>query len=112
MDGRKFSKFAEELWNGESIGRSEGDTLVVETTGFNELTWIDAAGVPHSKGMKVTERIRRLDADNMEIVSIVEDPARYTKPWGFTTYPKRLAGELLEYICDENEKDVNRLVGK
>jgi hypothetical protein len=112
MDGRGFSKYAEELWNGESIGHWEGDTLVIETQGFNDKTWIDAAGVPHSTGMKVTERIRRLDAENLEIVSIIDDPAMYTKPWGFTTYPKLLKGELLEYICNENEKDVERMVGK
>jgi hypothetical protein len=112
MDGRKHSKFAEELWNGESIGHWEGDTLVVETQGFNDITWIDAAGVPHTKDMKVTERITRLDMDNMEIVHIVDDPALFTKPWGFTTYPRRLKGELLEYVCAENEKDVAHMVGK
>jgi hypothetical protein len=112
VDGRKHSKFAEDLWNGESVGHWEDDTLVVETVGFNEKTWIDAAGVPHSKDMKVTERIRRLDAENMEIVSTVDDPKMYTKPWSFTTYPKRLDGEILEYICNENEADVQHLVGK
>jgi hypothetical protein len=112
LDGRKHSEFAEELWNGESIGHWEGDTLVVETKGFNDITWIDAAGVPHSKNMKVTERITRLDADNMEIVNIIDDPEMFTKQWSFTTYPKRLKGELLEYICNENEKDVQHMVGK
>jgi hypothetical protein len=112
MDGRKHSQFAEELWNGESIGHWEGDTLVIETIGFNELTWIDAAGVPHTKDMKVTERITRLDTDNMEIVSMIDDPKMFTKTWGFTTYPQRLKGELLEYICNENEKDVPHLFGK
>jgi len=112
IDGRKHSKFAEDLWNGDSIGHWEDDTLVVETVGFNEKTWIDAAGVPHSKDMKVTERIRLLDADNMEIVSTVDDPPMYAKPWSFTTYPKRLHGEILEYICNENEADVRHLVGK
>ena len=112
VDGRKHSKFAEDLWNGESVGHWEDDTLVVETVGFNEKTWIDAAGVPHSKDMKVTERIRLLDADNMEIVSTVDDAPMYTKPWSFTTYPKRLHGEILEYICNENEADVRHLVGK
>jgi len=86
--------------------------LVVETVGFNERTWIDAAGVPHSKDMKVTERIRLLDADNMEIVSTVDDARMYTKPWSFTTHPKRLQGEILEYICNENEADARHLVGK
>jgi hypothetical protein len=112
MDGRKFSKFADDLWNGESVGHWEDDTLVVETTGFNDKTWIDAAGVPHSTQLKVTERIHRLDVDNMEIVNTVNDPVMYTKPWSFTTYPKRLEGELLEYICNENEKDVQHFPGK
>ena len=112
IDGRGFSKFAESLWNGESIGRWDGDTLVVETRGFNDKTWIDAAGVPHSIDMKVTERIRLLDADTMEIVSTVDDEAMYTAPWSFTTHPKRLLGEILEYICNENEADVKHLVGK
>jgi hypothetical protein len=111
VDGRKHSKFAEDLWNGESVGHWEDDTLVVETVGFNKKTWIDAAGVPHSKDMKVTERIRLLDADNMEIVSTVDDARMYTKPWSFTT-PKRLHGEILEYICNENEADVRHFVGK
>jgi hypothetical protein len=112
VDGRKHSKFAEDLWNGDSIGHWEDDTLVVETIGFNERTWIDAAGVPHSKDMKVTERIRLLDANNMEIVSTVDDPRMYASPWSFTTYPKRLKGEILEYICNENEVDTPHLVGK
>jgi hypothetical protein len=112
MDGRKPSQFADELWMGESTGHWEGDTLVVETTGFNDKTWIDAAGVPHSTKLKVTERFTRLDADNLEIVNIVDDPVMYTRTWSFTTYPKRLKGELLEYICNENEKDVQHLLGK
>jgi len=111
-DGRGFSKFAEDLWNGESIGHWEGDTLVVETQGFNERTWIDAAGVPHSSDMKVTEHIRVLDANNMEIVSTIHDPKMYSQDWSFTTHPKKLDGEILEYICNENEKDSQHLVGK
>jgi hypothetical protein len=85
---------------------------VVETTGFNDRTWIDAAGLPHSTKLKVTERITRLDAENMEIVSIIDDPEMYSKKWSFTTYPKKLKGELLEYICNENEKDVQHFSGK
>jgi hypothetical protein len=68
--------------------------------------------VPHSTQLKVTEHIRRLDAENMEVVSTVNDPVMYTKPWSFTTYPKRMKGELLEYICNENEKDVQHFPGK
>lgn len=112
MDGRGFSPNAEDLWIGESIGHWDGDTLVVETSGFNDRTWIDAAGIPHSTQLKVIERIRRLDMDNMEIVSTIDDPVMFTKPWSFTTYPKRLHGELMEYICNENNRDVQHLVGK
>jgi hypothetical protein len=112
MDGRGFDEFADNLWNGESIGHWEGDTLVVDTKGFNDRTWIDAAGLPHSTNMKVTERITRLDATNMEITSIIDDPEMYSKKWSFTTYPKKLKGELLEYICNENEKDVQHFSAK
>ena len=111
-DGRKFSKFAQDLWNGESIGHWEGDTLVVETTGFNERTWIDAAGVPHSTDMKVVEHIRLLGPNDLEIVSTVQDQKMFSAPWSFTTHPTRLKGEILEYICNENEKDSQHLVGK
>jgi len=110
-DGRPHSA-ADQLWNGDSIGHWEDDTLVVETTGFNDRTWIDAAGVPHTTEMKVTERMRRLDGERMEIVSTIDDPKMYTQPWSFTTYPKRLHGEIMEYICNENEKDVQHLLGK
>lgn len=111
-DGRGFSKFADDLWNGESIGHWDGDTLVVETQGFNDRTWIDAAGVPHTTEMKVTERIRLLDPNNLEIVSTVHDPKMYSQDWSFTTHPKKLDGEILEYICNENEKDTQHMVGK
>ena len=80
--------------------------------GFNERTWIDAAGVPHSKDMKVIEHIRLLDANNMEIVSTVHDPKMYSEDWSFTTHPKKLDGEILEYICNENEKDTQHMIGK
>ena len=111
-DGRGFSKYAEELWNGESIGHWEDDTLVVQSKGFNDKTWIDAAGVPHTTDMLVTERIRLLDDKNMEIISTVHDPAMYTADWSFTTHPKKLDGEIMEYICNENEADVKHMVGK
>ena len=62
--------------------------------------------------MKVIEHIRLLDAKNMEIVSTVHDPKMYSEDWSFTTHPKKLDGEILEYICNENEKDAAHLVGK
>jgi hypothetical protein len=112
MDGRPHDPKAEETWLGDSIGHWEGDTLVVETVGQNDITWIDAAGIPHSKDMKVIERITRTDLGHMEIVHTIEDPKTFSKPWSFTTKPTLLKGELIEYICQENNKDIEHLVGK
>jgi hypothetical protein len=111
MDGRPHNPQAEETWLGDSIGHWEGDTLVVETVGQNDITWIDAAGIPHSKDMKVTERITRTDLGHMEIVNIVDDPKTFSRTWSFTTHPTMLKGELIEYICQENYRDVEHLVG-
>ena len=74
MDGRPHDPKVEHTWLGDSIGHWEGDTLVVETVGQNDITWIDAAGIPHSSDMKVTERITRTDFGHMEIVHIDRGP--------------------------------------
>jgi len=112
MDGRPHDPKVEQTWLGDSIGHWEGDTLVVDTVGQNDITWIDAAGIPHSTDMKVTERITRPDLGHLEIVHIIEDPKTFSKPWTFTTKPSMLKGELIEYICQENNKDIEHLVGK
>src|SRR5437588_57947 len=93
-------------------GRWDGDTLVVDTVGQNDKTWLDQSGIPHSTELHVIERIKRIDMGHMEIEHIVEDPKTFTKPWTFTTKPTLLPGELIEYICQENEKDVDHLFGK
>lgn len=112
LDGRPHDPRVEYTWLGDSIGHWEGDTLVIETVGQNDITWIDAAGIPHSTDMKVTERIRRPDFGHLEIEHIIDDPKTFSKPWSFTTHPSLLNGELIEYICQENNKDVDHLVGK
>lgn len=112
LDGRKHDPNVEETWLGDSIGHWEGDTLVVETVGQNDISWLDEAGVPHSKDMKVTERISRPDFGHLTIENIVDDPKTFSKPWSFTTHPSLLKGELIEYICQENNRDVERLIGK
>jgi len=100
------------LWMGDSIGHWEGDTLVVETVGQNDITWIDESGIPHSNEMKVIERISRPDFGHLTIEHTIDDPKTFSKPWSFTTHPSLLKGELIEYICQENNKDVQHLVGK
>jgi len=112
LDGRGHPKDLNPNWFGHSIGRWDGDTLVVETVGQNDITWIDAAGIPHSTDMKVTERIRRPDYGHLEIEHTIDDPKTFSRPWSFTTHPSLLQGELIEYICQENNKDVEHLVGK
>ena len=112
MDGRGHDPKVEYTWLGDSIGHWEGDTLVVETVGQNDITWLDEDGTPHSADMKVTERIRRPDYGHLEIEHTIDDPKTFSKPWKFTTRPVLLRGELIEYICQENNKDVEHLFGK
>jgi hypothetical protein len=112
MDGRPHDPTVEDSWLGDSIGHWEGDTLVIETVGQTERSWIDMAGIPHSAAMKVTERISRPDLGHLEIVHIIDDPKTFTKTWQFTTRPSLLRGELIEYICQENNKDLEHLIGK
>jgi hypothetical protein len=112
MDGRPHDPNVVESWLGDSTGHWDGDTLVVETVGQNDISWIDESGIPHSSDMKVTERISRPDLGHLKIDHLIEDPKTFSKPWTFTTNPSLLKGELIEYICQENNKDVQHLVGK
>jgi len=97
---------------GRSAGKWDGDTLVVDTVGFNGKAWIDAAGLPTTESLHVIERFRRTDLGHLEIEHTIDDPEAYTKPWNFTIRPILLDGELMEYICQENNLDVKHLVGK
>jgi hypothetical protein len=112
MDGRAHDPNVQDTWLGDSIGHWEGDTLVIDTVGQNDKTWIDQSGIPHSAAMRVTERIRRPDFAHLEIEHTIEDPKTFTKAWKFTTHPTLLKGELIEYICQENNRDVEHLFGK
>ena len=83
-DGRKLPELTPSLdrkWNGYSVGRWEGDTFVVESSGFDERTWLDKFGYPHTDEMRLQERYRRLDADTLELTMVITDPQYYTKPW-------------------------------
>jgi hypothetical protein len=112
-DGRPLPKDPNPSWNGYSTGRWEGDTLVIETIGFNQLNWLDRAGSPLTESARVRERLRRPNFGTLDIELTVDDPEAYTRPW---TVPLRhsivLDTELLDYICLENEKDAPHLVGK
>ena len=112
-DGRPLPKDPQPTWLGYSIGKWEGDTFVVETTGFNDQGWLDARGHPHTDALHVTERFRRLDFGHLELRATIDDPKAYSKPWT-VTIPIELVPdtELLEQVCNENERDVPHLVGK
>ena len=112
-DGRTLPVDPTPAWFGYAIGRWEGDTFVVETAGFNDQTWLDNGGHPHTDALQVTERYRRRNFGNMELEVTIDDPKAYTKPWKSVTVHFKLLPdtELIEHIC-ENEKDAPHLVGK
>jgi hypothetical protein len=104
-DGRELPKNPNPTWFGYSIARWDGDTFVVQTAGFNDKGWLDNAGRPATELLRVTERFRRKDFGHMDIEITIDDPKAYTKPWTVTqplTYQPD--DELLEYICNENNK--------
>ena len=112
-DGRVLSKDADSAFMGYSVGHWEGDTLVVETAGYNDKTWLDFSGHPHTDALRVTERFRRHDFGHIEIQFTFDDPKAYTKQWTVKIGPELyLGGDLLESVCTENEKDLHHLVGK
>ena len=100
-DGRELPKDPDPTWYGVSVGKWEGDTFVVETAGFNDRTWIDDDGHPHSDEMRVEERYRRVNHDTIELNMIITDPKAYTKPWVGETKTWRLDPkfELREDVC-------------
>ncbi len=114
MDGRPLpNDDPQPWWYGYSIGHWDGDTLVVETTGFRDDVWLDVEGSPLTNSGKMTERFRRVNYGNLEIEVTVEDPKAYTKPWTVTIRQRvMLDTDLIEFICNENEKSDAHLVGK
>jgi hypothetical protein len=95
---------------GHSVGKWEGDTLVVDTIGINDRTWLDSNGMEHSDKLHLTERFRRAGPDTIHYAVTYDDPVFFTKPWTFELDLKRLKDtRLIEYVCEENEKDLNKL---
>jgi hypothetical protein len=112
-DGRPLPKDAEPWWYGYSVGKWEKDTLVVESTNFRDLGWLDVEGSPLTESGKIIERFRRPDYGHLEIEVTIDDPKAYTKPWTVTVYQRILPDtELIEFVCQENERDAKHLAGK
>ena len=110
-DGRSLPGLeAEPWWYGYSVGKWDGDTLVVQTTGFNDEGWLDIIGNPLTDAAKVTERFRRPNFGNLEIEITVDDPKAYTKPWTVTVKQRLvLDNQMIEFICID--KDARHYVG-
>jgi hypothetical protein len=106
-DGREHPKDLEPTWFGHSIGKWEGDTLMVDTVGFNDKTRVDTEGHPHTEALHVIEHFKRADANHIAYDVTIVDPGAYTKPWkNVRTFTLRPDWELLEYNCEENNKEV------
>jgi hypothetical protein len=112
LDGRELPRDPNPSWMGYSVGRWDGDTLVVQNMGFTERSWL-VSGYPHSEDLRITERYRRRDFGHMELLVTVDDPKTFRRPWS-VTFEMELEPdtELLEYVCNENEKSRARMVGR
>jgi len=111
LDGRELPKDPNPDWMGYSVGRWEGDTLVIESTGYTDRKWLEA-GYPHTENMRITERFHRGDFGHLTVDATFSDPGAYEKPWTVKTEMRYLPDtDLLEYVCAENEKDRVHLVG-
>lgn len=104
-DGRTLPDNPEPSWMGTSAGQWQDETLIVETTGFQERAWLDNFGHPRSETMRITERFHRRDFGHMDLEMTFDDPKYYTRPFGFkTTMTLRPDDHLYEYVCTENQR--------
>jgi hypothetical protein len=113
MDGRTLETDPNPSWMGYSAGHWDGDTLVVESFGFNDRTWLDGRGLPHTEALHMTERYRRTNFGHLEIEVKLQDPAAYSRPWTVRVGAQFAADtELLEAVCNEAHSGREHWVGK
>ena len=112
-DGRPLPADPQPSFEGYSTGKWEGDTLVVQTIGLRDGSWADEGGTPLTEAAKITERFRRRNFGSLEIELTVDDPQAYTAPWTvLLRHHIKLDTDLLEYVCLENEKSTQHIVGR
>lgn len=112
MDGRPHPKDLTPTYYGHSTGRWEGDTLVIDSVGFNEKFWLDRQGTPHTEKLHMIERLTRTDAVTIKYDVTIDDPVAYTKPWSSGFNLRWVANsELFEYICQDNNFASDLMVG-
>ena len=113
MDGRKLPADMSPTWQGYSVGRWDGDTLVIDSAGYNDRSWLDARGTPRSTDMRIEERFRRRDYGHMDLTITITDPQIFTKPITFSVVEELLPDtDLLEHYCVENERDDAHMPGR
>ena len=107
MDGRELeANPAPTSWTGYSVGRWDGDTLVVDSAGFNDKTWVSRYGVSHTEALQITERYRRPDFGHLQVEVTFTDPGAFGKPWGFTVNMALAADtDMLEAVCERSSED-------
>ena len=106
FDGRAFPEDMTPAWSGYSVAHWEGDTLVADSKGFRDDSWLDTTGDPLTNAATVTERIRRPNYGSLDVEITVDDPKAYTKPWTVTVHKKIVLNtEMMDFMCQENEKD-------
>src|SRR6266851_1441290 len=104
-DGRSHPMDIDPTWFGDSIGKWDGDALVVDTVGFNDKAWFDDAAHPHTEKLHVTERYRRVDFGHMDFDVTIDDPGAYTRPFTLYGHSHLLEHtEIMEYVCLENHQ--------
>jgi hypothetical protein len=114
MDGRTLETSPNPAWMGYSVGRWDGDTLVVDSNGYNDRTWLDHEGHPHTEALRVTERYRRRDVGHLDIDVTIADPKTYAKPWTVSVKAELAPDtEMIEFVCGEkNTSSLAHWVGK
>ena len=112
-DARELPQDPNPTWMGYSVGRWDGDTLVIDTLGFNNSSWLDARGHGHSEEMRVQERFHRRDFGHLEVTVTVTDPKVFTKPFTINFVEGLLPDtDVFEHVCSENEKDAGHQPGR
>jgi len=110
MDGRTLEAHPEPTWMGYSVGRWEGDTLVVDSFGFNDRTWLDARGLPHTEALRTTERYLRRNVGQMQVELTVTDPGAFAKSWTMTyELAFQPDTEMVEAVCEDRSRWIGRL---
>jgi hypothetical protein len=113
LDGRALETAPNPTWMGYSVGHWDGDTLVVESFGFNDRTWLDHDGHPHTEALRMTERYRRRNFGSLELEVTLSDPAAYAKSWTVAVRAELAADtEMIEWACNESNHGVEHWVGK